>query len=270
MWATNLKVVGIVLGTLFVYTVICNKIPQMQSEVPQKLTLGPNATPEQLVAAGEKVFNGIGGCVACHGLGTRAPNLLTDEKGTGPIGQRCAKREPGKSCKQYLYESLDQPTAYVVAGYQPIMPQVTKLIPPDQVWAVIAFLESQGGTVDVTGADIQKAAPAGGGGAAAAGGGGGGGGGGFAHGSSDPKAIIKEAGCVNCHMLDGQGGALAPDLTHVGSRRDAQSIRQKIVDPGSSITKGFENLAGVMPKNFATIMSPAQLDALVQYLAGHK
>jgi len=71
-------------------------------------------------------------------------------------------------------------------------------------------------------------------------------------------------------MLDGQGGALAPDLTHVGSRRDAQSIRQKIVDPGSSITKGFENLAGVMPKNFATMMSPAQLDALVQYLAGHK
>src|SRR5204863_6372628 len=158
MWATNAKIVGIVLGTLALYTLIANKIPQVQSEVPQALSLGANVTPEQLVAAGEKVFNGIGGCTTCHGLGTRAPNLLTDEKSTGPIGVRCAKREPGKSCKQYLYESLDQPTAYVVAGYQPIMPVMTKQLSPAQVWSVIAFLESQGGTVDVTASDIPSTA----------------------------------------------------------------------------------------------------------------
>src|SRR5437899_10560971 len=104
MWATNLKIVGVVLGTLALYTLIANKIPQVQSEVPQALTLGANVTPEQLVAAGEKVFNGIGGCTTCHGLGTRAPNLLTDEKGNGPIRARCAKRETRKSCKQNIYE----------------------------------------------------------------------------------------------------------------------------------------------------------------------
>src|SRR6185312_13464530 len=144
MWATNLKIVGIVLGTLALYTLIANKIPQVQSEVPQTLTLGANVTPEQLVAAGEKVFNGIGGCTACHGLGTRAPNLLTDEKGTGAIGARCGKREPGKTCKQYLYESLDDPAKFVAPGYQPIMPKITAMIPPEQAWAVIAFLEAQG------------------------------------------------------------------------------------------------------------------------------
>jgi len=105
------------------------------------------------------VFNGIGGCPTCHGLGTRAPNLLTDEKGQGPIGARCGKRESGKNCKQYLYESLDQPGAYVVAGYQPIMPVMTKQLSPEQVWAVIAFLESQGGTVDVTASDIPSTSP---------------------------------------------------------------------------------------------------------------
>src|SRR5438046_10681925 len=99
MWVTNAKIVGIVLGTLALYTLIANKIPQVQSEVPQALSLGANVTSEQLVAAGERVFNGIGGCPTCHGLGTRAPNLLTDEKGTGPIGGRCAKREPDKSRK---------------------------------------------------------------------------------------------------------------------------------------------------------------------------
>src|ERR1041384_7156390 len=125
MWATNLKVVAIVLGTLALYTLIANKIPQVQSEVPQSLALGANVTPEQLVAAGEKVFNGIGGCTPCPGLGPRAPTLLTDETGTGPIGARCGKREPGKTCKQYLFESLDNPTPYVVAGYTPTTPRTT-------------------------------------------------------------------------------------------------------------------------------------------------
>src|SRR5213596_3898789 len=176
MWATNAKILGIVLGTLSLYTLIANEIPQVQSEVPQTLTLGANVTPEQLVAAGEKVFTGIGGCPTCHGLGTRAPNLLTDEKGQGAIGARCGRREPGKTCKQYLFESLDNPTAYVVAGYQPIMPVMTRQLPPEQVWAAIAYLEAQGGTVDVTGDDIAKAkqaagpATAAGGGATPAGG----------------------------------------------------------------------------------------------------
>src|SRR5437763_4008087 len=271
MWATNLKVVGIVLGTLALYTLIANKIPQVQSEVPQTLTLGANVTHEQLVAAGEKVFNRIRGCTTCHGLSTRAPNLLTDEKGTGPIGARCGKREAGKSCKQYLYESLDNPTAFVAPGYQPIMPVMTKQLSPPQVWSVIAFLESQGGTVDVTASDIPATSTTstpstpsttstgnGAGGAA------------FAGGSTDPKAIIQAAGCLACHKLDGQGQVIAPDLTHVGSRRDAESIRKKILDPASSIAKGYEKLAGIMPKTFGTMMNAAQLEALAQYLAAHK
>ena len=265
MWATNLKVVGVVLGTLALYTLIANKIPQVQSEVPQALTLGANVTPEQLVSAGEKVFTGIGGCTTCHGLGTRAPNLLTDERGTGPIGVRCAKREPGKSCKQYLFESLDNPTAYVVPGYQPIMPVMTKQLSPQQIWAVIAFLESQGGTVDVSASDIPAA-----GAGVAPGVSPGPAGPGLAGGSTDPQAIIQAAGCLVCHKLDGQGQVIAPDLTHVGSRRTAESIRKKVLDPTSSIAKGYEKLAGIMPKTFGTMLNAAQLEALVQYLAAHK
>lgn len=264
MWRTNLRVIAVVLGTLGLYTLIANKIPQVQSEVPTTLTLGPNVTPEALVAAGEQVFNGIGGCTTCHGLGTRAPNLLTDEKGQGQIGARCGRRESGESCKQYLFESLDDPTKVVVAGYQPIMPVMTRQLSPQQIWAVIAFLESQGGTVDVTGADIPaQAAPP-------PGGGGGGSGGAFAGGSTDPMAIINAGGCLGCHKLNGTGGAIAPDLTHVGSRRNAESIRRKILDPASSITKGFEKFAGIMPKTFGTMLNAAQLEALVQFLSSHK
>ncbi len=270
MWVTNLKVVGIVLGTLALYTLIANKIPQVQSEVPQALTLGADVTPEQLVAAGEKLFNGAGGCTACHGLGTRAPNLLTDEKGTGPIGARCGKREAGKTCKEYLFESLDQPAAFIVPGYQPIMPVMTKQLSSAQIWALISFLESQGGTVDVTAADIPaQTAPAAGGGSPG-GGGSSAGGAAFAGGSTDPMAIITAAGCLGCHKLNGTGGVIAPDLTHVGARRTADSIRRKILDPASSIAKGYEKMAGIMPKTFGTMMSAAQLEALVQFLASHK
>jgi mono/diheme cytochrome c family protein/cytochrome c551/c552 len=280
VWATNAKIVGIVLGTLALYTLIANKIPQVESEVPQTLTLGTSVTPEQLVAAGEKVFTGIGGCTTCHGLGTRAPNLLSDEKGTGLIGVRCSKRVPGKSCKDYLYERLDKPNAVLLPGYEPIMPVMTKVLSPEQVWAVIAYLESQGGTVDVTADDIAKskqaaggatpATPGGGGGAGGGAGGAGGAAGALAGGSTDPTAIIRAAGCLACHKLDGQGQTIAPDLTHVGARRTANSIRAKILNPMSSIARGYEKLAGIMPKTFGTMLSAAQLEALVQFLAGHK
>ncbi|MGH7538196.1 MAG: c-type cytochrome [Gemmatimonadales bacterium] len=266
MWRTNLRVLAVVFGTLGLYTLIANKIPQVQSEVPKALTLGADVTPEQLVAAGEQVYNGIGGCTTCHGLGTRAPNLLTDEKGTGPIGTRCAAREPGKSCKQYLYESLDNPGAFVASGYEPIMPVVTRQLPPNQIWALIAFLEAQGGTVDVTASDIPAApsTPTPGGSPGSPGGGS------FAGGSTDPQALVNAAGCLGCHKLNGAGGAVGPDLSRLGARRTAQAIRQKILDPASSVTKGFEQFAGVMPKTFGTMMSAAQLEALVQYLAARK
>jgi mono/diheme cytochrome c family protein len=264
MWSINLRIIGVVLGTLALYTLIANKIPQMQSEVPRALALGANVTPEQLTSAGDQLYHGAGGCTACHGLGTRAPNLLTDEKGAGPIGARCAKRESGKGCKAYLFESLTAPRAYVVQGYEPIMPDMSRTLSPQQIWALIAFLESNGGTVDVTGSDIPPASGPGAAGAPAASGPG------IAGGSTDPMTIIRGAGCTGCHKINGEGGAIGPDLNHVGSRLSANLIRESILNPDAKIAKGFEKFAGVMPKAFGTQLTGAQLEALVQFLSSHK
>jgi len=265
MWATNLKILGVVLGTLALYTLIANKIPQVQSEVPRALTLGADVTPEQLVQAGEQVFTGIGGCTTCHGLGTRAPNLLTDEKGQGPIGARCGKREAGKDCKSYLHEALAQPGAFVVPGYEPIMPDMTRTLSLQQIWAVIAYLESQGGTVTVSASDIP-AETAG----SRPGSGGGGGGPGIAGGSADPMAIVRGAGCVGCHKIGTEGAAVGPDLTHVGARLTAPGIREAILLPDAKVTKGFEKFAGIMPKTFGDQLSANQLEALVRFLVARK
>jgi mono/diheme cytochrome c family protein len=267
MWAINLRIFGVVLGTLALYTLIANKIPQMQSEVPRALALGANVTPEQLVSAGDQLFHGAGGCTACHGLGTRAPNLLTDEKGAGPIGARCAKRENGKDCKAYLYESLTRPGAFVVTGYEPIMPDMSRTLSPQQLWALVAFLESQGGTVDVTASDIPaaSAAPAANSGAA-----GSAGAARIANGSTDPMAIIRAAGCVGCHKVGAEGGAIGPAFDHVGSRLSSALIRESILTPDAKVARGFEKFKGIMPKTFGDQLSAAQLESLVQFLASHK
>src|SRR5258706_1949035 len=92
MWATNLRIIGVVLGTLALYTLIANKIPQVQSEVPRALTLGADVTPEQLAQAGEQVFTGIGGCPTCHRHRPPAPDLLTHRKKHGPSSARRGER----------------------------------------------------------------------------------------------------------------------------------------------------------------------------------
>jgi mono/diheme cytochrome c family protein len=268
MWGTNLRILSVVLGTLALYTLIANKIPQVQSEVPRALTLGADVTPEQLAQAGEQVFTGIGGCTTCHGLGTRAPNLLTDEKGQGPIGARCGKREAGKDCKAYLHEALTQPGAFVVTGYEPIMPDMSRTLSPQQIWAVIAYLESQGGTVTVTAADIPQASQLTPG--ASPGSPGNAGGGALAGGSTDPMAIIRGAGCIGCHKIGAEGGAVGPDLTHVGGRLSPAGIREAILLPNAKVTKGYERFAGIMPKVFGDQLTANQLEALVTFLAGHK
>ena len=263
MWAINLRIIGVVLGTLALYTLIANKIPQVQSEVPHALTLGANVTPEQLTNAGDQLYHGAGGCTACHGLGTRAPNLLTDEKGQGPIGARCGKREPGKDCKAYIYESLTSPRAFVVTGYEPIMPEMGRILSPQQIWALVAFLESNGGTVDVSASDIPASTTSAASTSSTPSAG-------IAGGSTDPMAMIRGAGCTGCHKISGEGGAIGPDLTHVGSRLSANLIRESILLPDAKTAKGYEKFKGVMPKTFGHMFTGEQLEALVQFLAAHK
>ncbi|HUP20800.1 MAG TPA: cytochrome c, partial [Gemmatimonadota bacterium] len=156
MWQTNLKVLLVVLGTLGLYTVVANAIPQVESEVPEELSFTGEVSIEELVTAGEDLYGGAGQCVSCHGLGTRAPNIVTDHAGEGPIGQRCGDRVPGEDCKTYLYRAMVEPGVYVVEGFQPIMPDMTRTLSETQVWAVIAYLQSLGGEVTVTAEDLES------------------------------------------------------------------------------------------------------------------
>ncbi|HEX6939906.1 MAG TPA: c-type cytochrome [Longimicrobiales bacterium] len=270
MRATNLKIGGVVLATLGLYTLLANAIPQIESEVPQELRFGGEVTSEQLVAAGEELYGGAGGCTACHGLGTRAPNLTTDEGGMGTIGARCGRRVEGMSCKEYLHTSLVDPNAYVVEGYQPIMPEMDRILSAPQIWALVAYLESLGGEVDVTAEDVGAAgAPASpaGAGAADAGAAGPGRAAAAPAGGVDPLALMRANQCFACHALAGEGGPIGPALDGVGARLTADAIRRSILEPSADTAQGYEAVAGVMPSTFGEQLTAGQLEAIVRFLA---
>lgn len=258
MWKTNLKVLLLAAIVLGFYTMVARMIPQLESAVPAVLDLSAGVTPEILVPAGEALFIGAGGCTACHGLGSRAPNLRTDHAGEGTIGQRCGNRKPGVDCKAYLYESMVQPDAYLVDGFTGIMTDASRQLSDDQIWAIVAYLQDQGGEVTVTASDIQRASPA----APAAPV--------TFSAASDPMELLTQNACLGCHAIDGSGPPIGPSFDGIGSRLTTDQIRRGILDPNEDIAEGFDQFAGIMPATFGQQMSAQQLEAMVQFLAGRR
>jgi cytochrome c oxidase subunit 2 len=81
------------------------------------------------------------------------------------------------------------------------------------------------------------------------------------------KALFASAGCNGCHTLKDAGatGTTGPDLDNVLKGKDPAFIKTSIVNPNAVIAPGFS--AGIMPQNFATTLSGAEIDALVKYLS---
>jgi len=258
--------VGVKVGVFSVavmasYSWFANSIPQIESRPPQELSLeGGNVTPAQLIKAGEEIYRTKGTCEICHQIGqkgTRAPDLAG-------VGARAAKAKPGMSAKAYLLESLIQPSAHVVEGFPPIMPAVDK--PPialnrSEVWALTAFLQSLGGTVDVALNDIPASvgATAGATGAPAE-----------VRLPGDPKAgktvYMTKGGCLACHKAgDIPGTPVGPDLSQLARIQTPDYIMKKILDPkGAGTVAGFP--PGVMPPTFGQTLTAREFTDLVAFL----
>lgn len=48
--------------------------------------------------------------------------------------------------------------------------------------------------------------------------------------------------CSQCHIIDGQGGSLGPELTEIAARRSAAHLRAAVLDPASTLPEGFLEL----------------------------
>jgi cytochrome c oxidase cbb3-type subunit 3 len=52
------------------------------------------------------------------------------------------------------------------------------------------------------------------------------------------REVFNRVGCVTCHVVNGQGGTLGPELTTIGRMRGAEYLREAIVNPGAVLPKG--------------------------------
>ena len=76
----------------------------------------------------------------------------------------------------------------------------------------------------------------------------------------------QSTACGACHTLAdaGTSGSTGPDLDAGLKGKDANFIKQSILQPDAVVTQGYNK--GIMPSNFGQTLSSAEVDALVSYL----
>jgi putative heme-binding domain-containing protein len=219
---------------------------------------------------GETIFWGKGRCFTCHSVGdrgsaVRGPNQgQFGEKFAQPIGVRSIERAAARSAEtgleynrtDYLIESLANPGAFVVEGYKNEMAIV--FAPPIslslvEIKAVISYLQSQGGDVDLEALDnpsevgaaffakIMAASAAGGG---------------------DPDAglVVFEDNCMECHMIADEGGDIGPDLS-AAAKIGLKLIEESITRPAKTITPGYETFEVIAQDGRKTVGIKTRDDA---------
>lgn len=145
---TFIRVVGFVSIVLGLFTLVSLSIPQMASLPPveEKFDIATVKTPTDLATIGQKVFFSKGQCALCHTIGPSESARCPDLKGIG-----------AKLSREFLYESLTQPQAYVYQDYRvegmakeypATMPYINKNpigLSRNEILAVIAFLQQMSG-----------------------------------------------------------------------------------------------------------------------------
>lgn len=152
-----LKVAAVVGVFLACYTYVGYQVPQKIGLPPEKkeLDLTKIKTQDDMVQVGQDIFYSKGQCALCHSIGEghgRCPNLA----GVG-----------GRLTREFIYETLTQPKAYVKLDfdsaipveYSAQMPAINK--PPiglseEELLTVIAFVQSNGGKVTVTPEELRE------------------------------------------------------------------------------------------------------------------
>jgi len=228
------------------YMMVGQAVPQKEVHPPEVVEIAEDVSTEDMVKIGKGIFEGKGICNTCHTIGKSGALRFPDLDG---IAQTAATRRPGYSALDYLAESLYEPGAYVVEGFNPGMPEADK--PPigltePEILSVIAYLQTLGGEATVTmdtelvytggsagdaGAppaegEVVEAAAAGGAPDAGAGDGG----------------VLAARGCTRCHHTDqpGKGDLEGPSLYGVGSRLGREEILREV-----AFHKGEAGLAEV-------------------------
>lgn len=214
-----------------------------------------------LVAQGEALFNQD--CSGCH--------MAEDGVGPGLTGMadQAAVRVEGQPAEEYLHESIVDPSAFVVDGYQDIMPRdFDDKLSNTELDALVAYIMvagTEGGAA--TGETPAAETPAAETPEPAA----------EATGEATPEgepvdvalgeALFLET-CTGCHKEeDGVGPSLVGIGEAAGTMVEGQTAEEyiytSIVDPGAHMVEGYQD---IMPKTYKEMFSEHELNSMVGYL----
>jgi putative heme-binding domain-containing protein len=145
-------------------------------------------------------------CAVCHGLGARGG-------GRGPDLTRARKKHGSSDAEMFRTIHDGVPGTDMPAALGSVGVEMKDL----EIWQVIAYLRS---------IEVSTPPPTG-------------------NAERGKELFYASAGCSKCHMVEGKGGRLGPDLTGVGSSRSLESIVESIRDPNKQIASGYQTVSVV-------------------------
>ncbi len=142
------RVIGFVMIVLGTFSLIALSVPQMASLPPaeEKFDVASIKTANDMAVIGQKIFFSKGQCALCHSIGPSESARCPDLKGIG-----------AKLSREFIYESLTQPQAYIYLDYRhegppkeypARMPHINKNpigLSNNEILSVIAFLQQMSG-----------------------------------------------------------------------------------------------------------------------------
>ena len=174
----------------------------------------PFAGDAKAVKIGESQFRA--NCAFCHGLGARGG-------GRGPDLTRAQKRHGNSDADIFRTINEGVPgTAMPPNGATQQGVGMTE----GEIWQVIAYIRS-----------VQAKAPAQVAGNAA-------------HGK---ELFDGTAGCSTCHMIQGKGGRLGPDLSTTGSARSTEYLVESLRTPSRRLAQGISEAMKEFSQEYVTV-----------------
>jgi len=144
------RIAALVLATTGFYAYVGQMVPQKEVQPPQEVALRADLTTADMVKVGREIVEGKGLCLTCHTIGKTGALRFPDLAG---VDVRAKTRVAGLSDVEYFAQSMYEPNAFIVPGFNPGMPTINK--PPvglndQEILCVIAYLQTLGGTPTVT------------------------------------------------------------------------------------------------------------------------
>ena len=105
-----------------------------------------------------------------------------------------------------------------------LMPAQESILTETEIWQVISYLRS-----------LQKPAPMAG------------------NAARGEKILMGDGSCLSCHMVNGHGGRLGPDLSRVGAERSAAYLAESIRLPSAHLAEGITEPNKDLPQKYQTV-----------------